>query len=164
MLISLETYRVPLVPPCLTLSIIRYVSRVKWSNPGKGEVLSPTPWCISYWKGSFQVAFDYSRQLYFYLIPYDCKLFVLRILTWFTNGPGDQGSIPGQVILKKWYLMLPCFALSTIRWGSRVKWSNLGNRLAPSPTSWCSSYWKGSLKVANFTYLTYLYSYMVSNK
>ena len=25
-----------LVPPCLTLSIIRYVSRVKWSNPGIG--------------------------------------------------------------------------------------------------------------------------------
>ena len=25
-----------LMCPCLTLSIIRYVSRVKWSNPGKG--------------------------------------------------------------------------------------------------------------------------------
>ena len=25
-----------LIPSCLTLSIIRYVSRVKWSNPGKG--------------------------------------------------------------------------------------------------------------------------------
>ena len=25
-----------LIPPCLTLSNIRYVSRVKWSNPGKG--------------------------------------------------------------------------------------------------------------------------------
>ena len=23
-----------LIPPCLTLSIIRYVSRVKWGNPG----------------------------------------------------------------------------------------------------------------------------------
>ena len=34
-----------LMPPCLTLSIIRYGSRVKWSNPGKGVVPSPTPWC-----------------------------------------------------------------------------------------------------------------------
>ena len=34
-----------LVPPCLTLSIIRYGSRVKWSNPGKGVAPSPTPWC-----------------------------------------------------------------------------------------------------------------------
>ena len=25
-----------LIPLCLTLSIIRYISRVKWSNPGKG--------------------------------------------------------------------------------------------------------------------------------
>ena len=29
-----------LIPPCLTFSIIRYVSRVKWSNPGK-RVASP---------------------------------------------------------------------------------------------------------------------------
>ena len=27
-----------MIPPCLTLSNIRYVSRVKWSNPGKGVV------------------------------------------------------------------------------------------------------------------------------
>ena len=39
-----------LIPPSLTLSNIRYVSRVKWSNPGKGVVPSPTPWCSCYWK------------------------------------------------------------------------------------------------------------------
>ena len=33
------------MPPCLTLSIIRYGSSVKWSNPGKGVAPSPTPWC-----------------------------------------------------------------------------------------------------------------------
>ena len=36
-----------LMPPCLTLSIIMYGSRVKWGNPEKGVVPSPTPWCIS---------------------------------------------------------------------------------------------------------------------
>ena len=41
-----------LMPPCLTLSIIRYVSRVKWINPRKGVAPSPTPRCSSYWKGS----------------------------------------------------------------------------------------------------------------
>ena len=41
-----------LMPPCLALSIIRYISRVKWSNPRNGVVPSPTPWCNSYWKGS----------------------------------------------------------------------------------------------------------------
>ena len=30
-----------LIPPCLTLSNIRYVSRVKWSNPGEGVAPSP---------------------------------------------------------------------------------------------------------------------------
>ena len=36
------------IPLCLTLSNIRYISRVKWSNPGKGVAPSVTPWCSSY--------------------------------------------------------------------------------------------------------------------
>ena len=70
------------------------------------------------------------------------------------NGLGNLGSIPGWVIpktpkkKKKWYWMLPCLTLSIIRYGSRIKWSNPGNRVAPSPTLQCSSYWKGSLQVA----------------
>ena len=54
-----------LISRCLTLGIISYVLRVKWSNPEKGVAPSPTLWCSSYWKGSLQVALDYSRQLYF---------------------------------------------------------------------------------------------------
>ena len=50
--------------PCLTLSIIRYGSRVKWSNPGKGLAPSPTHWCCSYRKGSLRITLDYGRQLY----------------------------------------------------------------------------------------------------
>ena len=53
-----------LVPPCLTLSIIRLGSRMKLSNPGNGVVPSPTPRCSSYWKGSLRVTLDYCRQLY----------------------------------------------------------------------------------------------------
>ena len=52
------------MPRCLTLSNIKYVSRIKWSNPGKGVVPSPTPQCSSYWKGSLLVTLDYGRQLY----------------------------------------------------------------------------------------------------
>ena len=37
-----------LIPPCLTHSIIKYVSRVKWSNPGEGVAPSTTPRCSSY--------------------------------------------------------------------------------------------------------------------
>ena len=53
-----------LIPPCLTLSIIRYLPRVEWSNLGKGVAPSSTPWCSSYWKESLQVALNYSHQLY----------------------------------------------------------------------------------------------------
>ena len=37
-----------LIPLCLTLSNIRYVSRVKWSNSEKGVAPSSTPYCSSY--------------------------------------------------------------------------------------------------------------------
>ena len=49
---------------CLTLSIIRYVSKIRWSNPGKGVAPYPTPRCSSYRKGSLRVTLDYGRQLY----------------------------------------------------------------------------------------------------
>ena len=57
------------MPPCLTLSIIRYGSRVKWSNPGKGVVPSPTHWSIE--KGAFRsttllyLQFQYQKQFHF---------------------------------------------------------------------------------------------------
>ena len=53
------------MPPCLTLSIIRYGSRVKWSNPGRGVAPSPIPWCSNYQKGSLWVTLDNVCQLYF---------------------------------------------------------------------------------------------------
>ena len=43
-----KTLKWYLIPPCLTLSNIRYVGRLNWSNPGKGVTPSPTPWCSSY--------------------------------------------------------------------------------------------------------------------
>ena len=62
-----------LMPPCLTLSIMRYGSRVKWSNPGKGIAPSSTPWCSSYRKGSLRVTPDYGRQLNFTLLVHLCS-------------------------------------------------------------------------------------------
>ena len=48
---------------------------------------------------------------------------------------------------KNWYLMMPCLALSIIKWGSKVKWSNPGNEVAPFSIPRCSSFWKRSLWV-----------------
>ena len=63
---SLQSSRNGTLPPCLTLSNIRYVSRVKLSNPGKGVAPSLTLRCSSYWRGSLLVALDYGRQLDFF--------------------------------------------------------------------------------------------------
>ena len=85
----------------------------------------------------------------------------------FASGLGDLGSIPGRVIPKtqKWYLIPSCLTLSIIRCRSRLKWSNTGKGVAPSPTSWCSSNWKGSLWVtldySRQLYLLYLYFFLV---
>ena len=67
----------------------------------------------------------------------------------FANDPGDLGSsqVESYQKLKKWYLMPLCLTLSIIRYGSRVKWSNLGKGVAPSATPWCSSYRKRILRV-----------------
>ena len=43
-----KTQKWYLMPTCLTLNIIRYGSRVKWSNPWKRVAPSPTPWCNNY--------------------------------------------------------------------------------------------------------------------
>ena len=65
----------------------------------------------------------------------------------FTNGLGDLGSIPGQVIPKIKKNLTWCCLLSIIRYESRVKWSNPGKGVAPSFTHWYSSYWNRSLRV-----------------
>ena len=53
-----------LMPPCLTLSIIRYGSRVRGAIQGK-ELCPPlTLWCSSYWKGSLWVAHNYGWPTY----------------------------------------------------------------------------------------------------
>ena len=67
----------------------------------------------------------------------------------FANGPGNRGSIPGRVIPKIQKKVLDAVLLSTQHYKVRikVKWINLWNGVAPSPTPWCCSYWKGSLRV-----------------
>ena len=55
-----------LILPCLTFSIIRYVSRVKWRNLWERVPPSPIYQSSNYWKGSLRVALDYGRQVYFY--------------------------------------------------------------------------------------------------
>ena len=70
-----------------------------------------------------------------------------------------QSPVESYQRLKKWYLMPPCLTLSIIRYGSRVKWSNPGKGVAPSPTPRCSKLSKRepSTMVANFTYLLISY-------
>ena len=65
-----------LMLPCLTLNIIKYGSRVKWSNPEKELVSSPTPRCSCYRKGNLRVTLDYGHLLYLLLIyiPINIKL------------------------------------------------------------------------------------------
>ena len=67
----------------------------------------------------------------------------------FTNGPGDRGSIPGQVIPKTQKMVLDTTLLNTQCYKVPImgKWSNPGKGIAPFLTPRCSSYWKGSLWV-----------------
>ena len=77
----------------------------------------------------------------------------------FANGPGDLGSIPGRDIPKTQKMEHDASLLNTQHYKVRikVKWSNPGKGVAPSPTPQCSSYQKEafgspSTTVAKFTY------------
>ena len=48
-----KTKKCYLMPPCFTLSIMKYGSRVKWGNPGNGVAPSPTPRCRAIEKWTF---------------------------------------------------------------------------------------------------------------
>ena len=65
----------------------------------------------------------------------------------FTNGSGDQGSIPGRFIPKTQKMVFDAALLNTQYYKVRVKWSNPGNGVVPSPKPHCSSYWKRSLLI-----------------
>ena len=85
--------------------------------------------------------------------------------TVFTNGPGGWGPISGWVILKAQKMVLDATLLNTqhIRHRPRVKWSNLGNGVLPSPTPLHKRYWKGSLWVTLDCgrQLYFIYTYML---
>ena len=70
-----KTQKWYLIPPCLTFSIIRYGSWVKWSNPEKGVAHSSTPQCSSYWKGSLRLWLPTLFALYIYIYIYICTFY-----------------------------------------------------------------------------------------
>ena len=74
----------------INTSTIRYVSRVKWSNPRKGVV--STPRYSSYWKGSLRVALDFGRQLYKFILA---SVFITPYTT-------DQGETRDFELRKSW--------------------------------------------------------------
>ena len=81
----------------------------------------------------------------------------------FANGPGDLGSIPGQVIPKTQKMVLDASLLNTQHYKVRIKGKVEQSRegVAPSPTHWCSSYRKGSLRVTlDYGHQLYLLIYI----
>ena len=67
----------------------------------------------------------------------------------FANGPGDPGSIPGRVIPKTQKMVLDASLINTQHYKVRIKGKVKQSRegVVHSPTPWCSSYRKWSLRV-----------------
>ena len=85
----------------------------------------------------------------------------------FTNSPGDQTSIPGQVVQMTKKMVLDTFLLNIQHYMIQIKgkWSNQGKGEAFFPIHRFRSYWKGSLRVTfNYsrpTYVLYIYIYIL---
>ena len=91
----------------------RYVSRVKWSNPGKGLAPFPTLRCCSYWKGSLLVALDNGRQFYIYI--YRGTVF-LNIVT---------GVLQGDTLASYMYLISSRLRTTNINRSNSRKWFHI---------------------------------------
>ena len=95
-----------LISPCLTLSNIRYVSRVKWSNPGKGLAPLLRLGVVSIEKGSFRspstrVA-KFTLLLYIYIcIRFDKSLELYKSLLVYP--PTDISWSVFNLFVKFWY-------------------------------------------------------------
>ena len=164
---QVESYQRPkkMVLDASLLNTQHYKVRIKGKveQSREGVAPSPTHWCSSYRKGSLRVTLDYGRQLYLLIYLLRCRLLNIGLVSRvFVSGPGDRGSIPGWVLPKtqKWYLIPPCLTLSTIRYVSRVKWSNPGRGVEPSlhfsvVAIEKRAFGSPSNTVANFTYFTY---------
>ena len=72
----------------------------------------------------------------------------MGIIKVFANNKGERDSIPDQVILKTQKMVLDAILLNSHKVWIKGKWNNPGEGVVSFPTSWCSSYWKGSLWVA----------------
>ena len=102
----------------------------------------------------------YNRAIYMYIYIYITTgplFYWVECLPIFRE-TGVQSQVQSYQRLKKWYLMPPCLTLSIRRYGTKVKWSNLGNGVAPFLTPLCSSYLKGNLQVPPSDYACQLYS------
>ena len=107
------------------------------------------------WANYFHKIFEIEKVNFIYIYPIGLMGGV------FANGPGDQ--FKSYQRLLKWYLIPLCLTLGTIRYVSRVKWINPWNGVMPSPTHWCSSYWKGNLW-ATLDYSHQLYNILKNNE
>ena len=70
-----------------------------------------------------------------------------------SNGPETwvQSQVESYQRHKKWNSMTTCLTIIIIRYGSRVKWSNQGRKVASSQTPLCSTYFVSpSTTVTNF--------------
>ena len=147
-----KTQKWYLMPPCLTLNVFRYGSRVKWSNSGNRVALSPTSQWSSYWKGSLRVTVDCSPQLYLFIHVRYNKTLILSVF--FKVQCRARAFLNLQVMRKNKYYS------TTLTYGMLVK--GLNSKFSFSLTG-CSINWKEKSWIHAFTFTqtqTHIYMYM----
>ena len=120
-------------------------------------IVNVVPWPFSEYETIIEISFTWSNKFCFYIVIFFINDFLQILLKYsiglavrvFANGPGDLGSIPGRVIPKTQKMVLDASLLNTQHYKVRIKGKVEQSRegVAPSPTPWCSSYRKGSLRV-----------------
>ena len=119
---------------CLHAQLYKVWIKGKRTNPRKRVAFSSTPWCYNYWKGNLLVALDNNQTTYIHIYIYIYIYIYTHTYTHmhthpiaimvrvFANGPGDWGSISGQVIPKTQKMVLDASLLNTQHYKVWITW------------------------------------------
>ena len=103
---------------------------------------------------------DLFIYIYIYIYMYFIYICIVLVGRVFANGPGDWGSIQGQVITKTQKMIPPCLTLSIIRYVSRVSGAIQGKEWHSLLHLSVVTIEKGAFELPLITVVNFFYCYI----
>ena len=126
-----------LILPCLTLSIIRYRSRVKWNNPGKGVAPSLHLCVVAIKKGAFGLSSTNVANFTYFSSIWPIHWTLSGATTPSQSWPGSNGNERVLCISQSWSLTIRLFiVISKTLVGGCYPFAEMHTVYSIAPTDW----------------------------